>query len=418
VLGLRMGKFVRASSLGSLDASSCGELEGLLNTRHAFDFVEGHVRLRCRGDDEARQSLLGVVELLEGAWRPEEVSEEVSPESSESGVEGDFDPASDAEVESSATSESEDGDVLVLSEDPADLSLPATLSASMTCAALARKGSGKSYFASVLCEEMMRANPEVSLVVFDPVGVFWGLLANGDGSPSSRKILLLGGPRAHLPVGSSDGAAAAQVTCDVRPVTVVLDLSGMAPTEQHRFVADYCERLVALPHFPAHLVFDEADEFVPQQYRSGSTDQARCREVVERLVMRGRSRGIGATITSLRPAVVSKNVLSQVDSLCLLCLTGPNDLRAVEDWLGRFDHRVSRKQAEECLSQLPILPVGTAYFLRGGENSAFRRFKVRRRETYDSSRTLVVGAVDSPRLSTPGEDVVEAAREILEGARI
>lgn len=413
-LGLKMGRFVRLTDLGSLDVEACEEVEDLLNNRHSFDFVEGHVRLRCREDDEGRQSLLEVVERLgEEPTEPDEVEHDDAPDD----VVADFDPGGDAEDElgesSGEASGVDGGGQIVLSEDPSDLSLPATSSASMTCAVLARKGSGKSYFATVVCEEMMSANPDVSLVIVDPVGVFWGLLANADGSPSSDKILLLGGPRGHLSIRAADGRAAARATYELRPTPVVLDLSRMEPSDQHRFVADYCEGLLAEPHFPSHLVFDEADEFVPQQFRAGSTDQARCREVVERVVMRGRSRGIGATLTSLRPAVVSKNVLSQVDSLCLMCMVAPNDLRAVAGWLERLDHRVSAKQADECLGQLPILPVGTAYFLRGGEHSMFRRFKVRRKRTYDSSRTLVVGAADSSRLSTPGADVVATARSIL-----
>lgn len=360
-------------------------------------------RLRRREPLEKRQSLLG---LFDGVDFLEEspgrmVADDLGQDDGDDG----FNPEGDPVVELAGG--------LVLSDPPSSLTLPAAGSASMTTAILARKGSGKSYLGMVFVEELLETLGGVSVVVFDPTGVWWGLLATDDGDPSSYGVLLLGGPRGHEKIRSTDGAKVADVVFALKPRPVVVDLSEMSPAEQHELVSGFCERIIGLPHFPMHVVFDEADEFAPQKLGAISTHQKRSLGYVERMVMRGRSRGIGVTLITLRPAVIAKNVLSQVDVLWLLQMVAPADLRAVEDWLEGFDRKVTERQRFECLSQLPMLPVGTAYFLRGGESAMFRRFKVRRKRTYDSSKTLVVGANDNPRLSEPPKDVLEKVRSVL-----
>lgn len=383
--------------------ASMGEL---LDSGYFVDRSGSYLRLRRRGQLEKRQSS---VVVLDGLDLGDVVVVRSSVENVPEGMvceEESFDVGGDAMAESVVEG-------LVLSDPASMLTLPVEGSASMTGAILARKGSGKSYLGMVLIEEFMARLEGVAVVVFDPTGVWWGLLSTTMGEPSSYGAILLGGPRGHAKITSGSGAKVADVINAVRPRPVIVDLSELAPSEQHELVADFCEKLIGLPHFPVHVVFDEADEFAPQRLGSISKHQKRSLGYVERMVMRGRSRGIGVTLISLRPAVISKNVLSQVDVLWLLQMTAPQDLRAVEDWLTHFEHKVTERQRDECLSQLPLLPVGTAYFLRGGERSMFRRFKVRHKGTYDSSKTLVVGASDSPILSELPDQVVRTVREVL-----
>jgi DNA helicase HerA-like ATPase len=178
-------------------------------------------------------------------------------------------------------------------------------------------------------------------------------------------------------------------------------------------VADFCERTWALPHYPLHLVVDEADEFAPQRFGALPQQQRRSLDLLGRMVMRGRARGMGGTLISLRPAVLSKNLLSQVDELYLLRLSEPHDITAARSWLEDFEHQVTEQQKISCLSQLPVLPTGTAYFLRGGDRPMFRRFKVREKRTHDSSRALGTGTASRPVLSSPAPAVLEAARKIF-----
>jgi uncharacterized protein len=191
----------------------------------------------------------------------------------------------------------------------------------------------------------------------------------------------------------------------------------MAPVEQHELVADFCDRLWAREHFPIHVVVDEADEFAPQRFGALPRHQRKSLDALSRMFMRGRARGMGGTLISLRPAVLAKNLLSQVEDLVLLRLGESNDIRAASTWLENFEHQVSGQQRADCLSHLPVLPTGTAYFLRGGDHPMFRKFRVREKHTYDSSRTLTAGGSGCPRLSSPGAEVLGEVEKILAAGR-
>ena len=379
----------------------------LLARGYAFDRSGRSLRIRMRQKVEMSQDLSTVVDGLD-------FSEVVAkPERSEREAAGEVGGVASSERHDFAV---EPGDVesvgLVLSEPPDHLTLPLSHLGSLVGAILAKRGAGKTYLGMVLVEELLEVEQPLSVVVFDPTGVWWGLCATEAGAPSSYELLLLGGSRGHLPLSPGDGARVAELCAERHPARVVVDLSQVSPAEQHGFVADFCERLMAAPHFPIHVVFDEADEFAPQRLKDLSGNQKRSLACMERLVMRGRSRGIGATLITLRPAVLSKNVLSQVDALYLLRMVEPNDIKAVRGWLENFEAGVTPEQREQCLGLLPVLPTGTSYFLRGGEPVMFRRFKVRRKRTYDSSRTPESGVVVDAVLGRPRADLLASARKI------
>jgi hypothetical protein len=56
-----------------------------------------------------------------------------------------------------------------------------------------------------------------------------------------------------------------------------------------------------------------------------------------------------------------------------------------------------------------------AFFLQGGSFPKFRRFKVRRKKTFDSSRTPTGGSKVAPVFSKPVEAVVQMAKAVLMG---
>ena len=166
---------------------------------------------------------------------------------------------------------------------------------------------------------------------------------------------------------------------------------------------------------PLHLIIDEADEFAPQTLQT-SKHQRRSLEVIDRIVRRGRTKGLGVTLISQRPAVVNKNVLSQIDSLFLLNMVAPGDLNAVDDWLKL---RVKAEQRIECLSQLANLSPGIAFCTQSGARSIFRKFTVRKRETFDSGRTPKPNeAVVIPTLAKVSDDVLQAAARCLSAAKV
>ena len=361
-------------------------MKDLLGEGFAFDRLADSFRIRRRLLAERKQALVGLLDGIDVGLVAapmivpveDEVEVPVVPLKSREEPEP-FDPTKD---EGEPVEQVEQ---LHLSLDRDELTLSAPDSTTMTAAILAKKGSGKTYLGMVLAEEfLMSPGLGVPVVIVDPTGVWYGLRSMADGSPSSFPILTLGGEYGDLPLAHTQGKQVALLVQDIRPQPVILDLSLMVPVEQHEFVADFVLKLFMLNvRSPLHLIIDEADEFAPQSL-TGSRHQKRSLEEIDRFVRRGRKKGLGSTLISQRPAVVNKNVLSQIDSLFLLNMVSPGDLEAVADWLKL---RVNAEQRIECLGQLANLSPGVAYFTQSGANPKFRKFAVRKRDTFDSGRT-------------------------------
>jgi len=388
-------------------------LQGCLRRGYAFDKDGDRLRMRRRGVAERRQTLFEVIEgITVESLQGRSASREASPKAPVAGRSpGGEEPTPPEIVDVPANPASGARLSLSVGEDP--LTLPVSECATMTAAVLAKKSSGKTYLGMVLVEEVLKFGAGVPVVVVDPTGVWApGLRCMADGTPSPYQVLTLGGPHGDLPLQSCQGRAAAEVVEQLRPHPVVLDLSDMAPAGQHELVADFGEGVFATRHrSPMLLVLDEADEFAPQVL-GGSPHQKRSLEILDRIVRRGRIKGLGTVLITQRAAVVSKNVLSQIDKLFLLCMVAPSDLDAVEDWLR---HVVPAGQRSQCLGQLPSLQPGQAFYMSGGAAHAFRKFVVRRRGTYDSSRTPEASGEERKiELSRVSPEVLATARKILD----
>lgn len=165
-----------------------------------------------------------------------------------------------------------------------------------TFAILAKRGSGKTYCASVLVEEMHAAG--LPVVVVDPIGVWCGLRSSADGKGDGLPFVVFGGDHADVPLEATAGELLADLFVDER-LPAVLDLSSLSKGMQRRFMTpDFLERLYHRNRDPLHVVRDEADAFAPQ--RAGA-DMARLLGAVEDLVRRGRARGLGCTLITQRP---------------------------------------------------------------------------------------------------------------------
>jgi hypothetical protein len=262
-----------------------------------------------------------------------------------------------------------------------NLTLPAE-AVTQTFAILAKRGVGKTYTASVLTEEMLKAGLQV--VVADPIGVWWGLRASADGKREGLPIVVLGGDHGDVPLESTAGETIAGLVVEER-LSVVLDLSRFRKGEQTRFMTDFCERLYHKNRAPLHLVLDEADAFAPQRPMKG---QERLLGAVEDIVRRGRARGLGVTLVTQRSAVLNKDVLTQAEVLVALRTIAPQDRNAIDEWVKVHG---TPEQRDELIQSLPSLPIGAAWFWSPGWLDIFKRVKVRARETYDSSATPKVG---------------------------
>lgn len=251
-----------------------------------------------------------------------------------------------------------------------------------TFAILAKRGAGKTYTALVMVEEIHQAGHQV--VVVDPVGVAWGLRSSADGKRAGLDIIILGGDHGDVPLEVTAGKVVADLVVNDR-ASLVLDLSHFRKNESVRFMTDFAERLYHRNRDPLHLLLDEADMFAPQRAMPG---EQRMLGAVEDLVRRGRARGIGVTLVTQRPAVLNKNVLTQIEVLVALRTMGPQDRKAIDEWIKVHG---TPEQRETLMASLPSLPIGTAWFWSPGWLDIFKKVKVRRRTTFDSSATPKTG---------------------------
>jgi len=269
----------------------------------------------------------------------------------------------------------------------AQLGLPAD-AVTETFAILGRRGSGKTHTAGVLAEELLDGGQQV--VVIDPLDVWWGLRASDDGKGDGYPITIFGGQKADAPLVETAGALLADVVID-HGVSAIFSLRHLSKSAARRFAGDLCERLYERKgdtrhRTPLHLVVDEADAFVGQRIESGGE---RCYGAIDTIVRRGRSSGFGTTLISQRPAVISKDVLTQTEVLVAHQTTGPQDRKALEAWIEAHDTEGRR---DEFLRTLASLPRGTAWFWSPGLLDLFARVEVRRKRTFDSSQTPRGGA--------------------------
>ena len=258
------------------------------------------------------------------------------------------------------------------------LSLPLE-AVTQTFAVLAKRGSGKSYLASVVAEEMLKAGQPI--VALDPTGGWWGLR-------SGFPIAVLGGEHGDIPLQESAGEVIAQAIVDNR-FPAVIDLSLFRKGQMIRFMVGFLETLYRLNRDPVHIFVDEADAFAPQGRNFGG-DENRMLGAMEDLVRRGRKRGLGCTLITQRPAVLNKNVLTQCESVFALRMVHPRDIAALKEWI---DVHADPAQSKEFIESLPSLPVGETWFWSPGWMGTLERLKVRKRETFDSSATPKAGEV-------------------------
>lgn len=279
-------------------------------------------------------------------------------------------------------------------------------------AILAMRGQGKSYLASVLSEQMLKAGLHV--VIVDLLGVFWGLRSSADGQHEGLPIVIFGGDHADVPLDPGSGETIADLIVNDR-ISAVLDLSRMRSAEADRFMLAFAEKLYHRNRRPLHLVLDEADQWAAQRPLHG---KERLLGAIEDIVRRGRVRGIGITLVTQRSAVLNKNVLSQADVLLALRTIAPQDRAAIEAWIAVHGDKAGR---ETVLASLASLRIGEGWFWSPGWLGMLQRIHVNKRETFDSSATPKIGArikepkklapVDLERIKTQIAGTIERAKQ-------
>lgn len=279
-----------------------------------------------------------------------------------------------------------------------------------TFAMLGKRGSGKTNTSGVMTEQMIKAG--LPVVVVDPIGVWWGLRHAADGKSPGLPVVILGGEHADVPIDESSGVVIADFVIEHR-TPVVIDLGMLSKSAQRRFMVDFAERLYHKNRDAMHVVLDECDTFVPQRIDHGGE---RLVGAINDLVRKGRARGIGVTLISQRPALVNKDVLTQIEVLVAHRMTGPQDRDAIERWV---EHNADKDQA--FLASLQVLEIGEAWVWSPGWLDIFKRTHINLRTTFDSSATPKAGArvrtpknparVDLESLKTKLATTIERAKE-------
>lgn len=239
-------------------------------------------------------------------------------------------------------------------------------------------GSGKTYNAGTAVELLLDSRARV--VIIDPLGVWWGLRLWADGKPSRYNVVIFGGDHADLPLNEQAGALIGETAASMAE-SCIIDLSKLpSRAAERRFMVAFLETIYRKAGGePFHLVVDEADLFAPQKPHAG--DEALLGHM-ENIVRRGRVRGFIPWLISQRPAVLNKNVLSQVDGLLAFKLTSVQDRDALDAWI---EGQADKEQGKEIKSSLPTFKVGEGIVWLPGHGILERR-PFPQKVTFDSSR--------------------------------
>jgi hypothetical protein len=258
---------------------------------------------------------------------------------------------------------------------------------------LGRTGSGKTYAAQLLAEQMHAAGAQ--FIVLDPVGVWYGLRLAADGKGKGLPIPVLGGLRGDIPIEPTGGALIADLVVD-RGTSVILDVSQFeSDAQKARFAQDFADRFFfrkkAAPS-AVHLFIEEAQEFVPQ---NPQREETRMLHAFTRLFKIGRNFGVGGSLITQRPQEVNKKVLNLVELLFAFQLTGPQERKTIEGWIA------DKGLDEDIAGELPKLAVGHPHVWSPAWLKISRVVAIAKKSTYDASSTPVMGKAAVARELSP-----------------
>ncbi len=251
-------------------------------------------------------------------------------------------------------------------------------------AIVAESGAGKTYTAGVLAEQMLGVGAQV--IIIEPVGVWWGLQAGADGKSPGFGILVMGGDHANLPLTPESGELVGRLLAE-RGVSAVLDVSGFTTSETKRFVRDWAEAFFQAKKqhkTPVHIIFEEAQTFVPQYPEKDETVML---NRLERLLKIGRNYGVGWTLVTQQPQSVHKRILNLAGTLIALRTSGRHERKALSDWA---TSNADPKDVD-LVGDLPGLETGEAHVWSPSFLKMSKRVHIAKKTTFDASATPEVG---------------------------
>lgn len=240
-------------------------------------------------------------------------------------------------------------------------------------------GSGKTYNAAAAVERLLESGARV--VIVDPLDVWWGLRLRADGRDEAFKLPIFGGAHGDLPLSERAGKLIGETVASMSDSCIV-SLAAMSTKEaERRFMLDFLEALYRKANGSSfHVIFDEADLWAPQGAGSGSGPKLQ--SLMEQIVRRGRVKGFIPWLLTQRPAVISKDVLSQVDGLVAFKMTSSQDRKAIGEWVrGQADP----EQWSAIWSVMPTMTAGKGVVWIPARN-ILKTVQFPLKATFDSSR--------------------------------
>jgi hypothetical protein len=259
-----------------------------------------------------------------------------------------------------------------------------------SCAVLGSTGTGKTNTVAVLVEELLASG--IPMTIVDPEGEYWGLR-------EKYEVLVVGkSDNVDLEIGVEQAAAIAEYSI-MHNVSVILDLLEMSDEQKHEFLFAYFERLWALclkARKPYQIILEEAHEFIPQGTR---TD---LKQILTRIALRGRKRGLGIILSSQRSAKVEKDVLTQAQILFLHRVYYTTDVKVYQDVLPMKPAAV-----EELIQSLKVGEAAVVYQYQ------VKTAMIRMRDTYHVGTTPDLAVDEKPELRKIDQAMLDELKKLI-----
>lgn len=260
-------------------------------------------------------------------------------------------------------------------------------------AILGVRGSGKTNTAAVFVEELLAKG--VPVIVLDIDGEYWTLRESYD------ILIVSADERADIPLNIGDNLQAEKLARALLStyIPAVIDLSEFIVNEYSNYLVGFLGeiwRSSKLYRRPLFVVVEEAHEFIPQGYSTP------VKNLLVRIALRGRKRGLGLIMVSQRSAKVDKDVLSQAEYYVLHKVMHPADLRVYKDLLPLNPREIE--------AIVPKLGVGEALFYDG---STVKEVRVRKRRTFHMGFTPKTSTKTSFRLRSIDRALLDRVLSII-----
>jgi hypothetical protein len=243
-----------------------------------------------------------------------------------------------------------------------NFSMPAIDYAAQGNSIIGIRNSGKTYSATKVAEELMKAG--IPIIAFDPTGV-WQNLRNGIDGNKGFPVVVAGGMHADLPLSEQNATKIVEAALK-EGISLVIDLKGTATSTKNKWIHIVSECVEFLmghndQYGLRHVFIEEAAEFVPQAPSpGGKVVYSR----IESLARMGRNFGLGYTLINQRAEEIAKAVFEISEMVLVHRQAGKNSLNSIKRWLEiRNDD-----QETEIIKSLPKLGNGECWAINEVES--------------------------------------------------